>query len=566
MTAHARDIAAGTRLGNYEVLRKLATGGMAEIYLARVRGAFEFEKLVVLKTILPSVADDPTFVAMFLDEARLAATLHHPHIAQVLDVGEDRGTYFFAMEFVHGEDARSLRRTAKQAGRPLPLAHALAVVHATASALHYAHDKTIVHRDVSPSNILISYDGAVKLVDFGIARASARQTKTRTGTLKGKIPYMSPEQCRGMPCDRRSDLFSRGVVLHELTVGRRPFHGKGNGDFAILEQIVHGAPTKPSEVMMGYPPALEHIIGRLLAREPDDRYPTAEDMLIDLDAFIADANLRVSSIALGKYMHELFGPKILAWEQADSAGVTLGQHVAQTITSESRRSEKLYTPPSAVSGAAISGAAIIDPSGPVRAMPLPAPPVSGPVPAPVPAKVADAAAALTRPRAMDTPSQVSGVSDRQSLLGPAPVVTIAPRRIGAGLIVAALLIGGGGVAVGVYLGRGSHESPPAAAPATTAPTPTPAAAPTETTATAPATETAPATGTETETGTETGTGTGTETETGTGTETETPAAHVVVKPPDTPASPKAKPKSKRTRSSKPKEDPSWDHDSPFLPH
>jgi serine/threonine protein kinase len=276
------EIPAGTVLGKYEVLRKLAVGGMAEIYVARTRGAAGFEKLVVLKRILPNVAQDPAFVQMFLEEARLAATLSHPNIADVYDVGEVDGTYFFTMEFIHGEDARTIRFATKKQGERAPLSIALAIVHGTAAALDYAHEKGVVHRDISSSNILVSYDGAVKLVDFGIARATSSDHKTRTGTLKGKIPYMSPEQCRGHQVDRRSDLFSLGTVLYELTVGRRPF--RGDTDFAMMEQIVHHDARPPTEIDPEYPRQLEAIVRKLLARDVNARYQNAEHLLHDLES------------------------------------------------------------------------------------------------------------------------------------------------------------------------------------------------------------------------------------------------------------------------------------------
>lgn len=342
----------GTVLGKYEILRKLATGGMAEIYLARTRGAAGFEKLVVLKRILPNVAEDPAFVQMFLDEARIAATLQHPNIADVYDVGEVDGTYFFTMEFVHGEDARALRHATKRRNERPPLAAALAIVHGTAAALDYAHEKTgpegplgLVHRDISSSNILISYDGAVKLVDFGIARATVSQSKTRTGTLKGKIPYMSPEQCRVQPLDRRSDLFSLGVVLFELTVGRRPF--RGEGDFELMDAIVNHDAPRPSMIDPEYPRQLEAIVMKLLQRDREKRYRSADGLLHDLEELIAAKRLWMSSKQLGRYMRTLFADKIAAWERAEQDGVTLGQYVAQTITAQSHSSE-IVTPPSAM--------------------------------------------------------------------------------------------------------------------------------------------------------------------------------------------------------------------------
>jgi serine/threonine protein kinase len=337
-------------LGKYEVLRKIATGGMAEIYVARVRGTAGFEKLVVLKRILPNVAQDPAFVQMFLAEARLAATLQHPNIADVYDVGEVEGTYFFAMEFVHGEDARTIRAATKQRNERPPLAVALAIVQGTAAALDYAHEKAgpqgplgLVHRDVSASNIIVSYEGAVKLVDFGIARATSNEHKTRTGTLKGKIPYMSPEQCRGQQLDRRSDLFSLGTVLYELTVGRRPF--RGENDFQMMEQIVHFDARPPTEIDVEYPTELEAIVLKLLSRDVNARYQNADQLLHDLQEFTQAHRLWASPKAIGKYMRSLFAEKIDAWESAEREGVTLAQHVLQTSTSQSHPSG---TPSSAI--------------------------------------------------------------------------------------------------------------------------------------------------------------------------------------------------------------------------
>jgi serine/threonine protein kinase len=351
VTLVAKEIARGESLGKYEILRKLATGGMAEIYLARVRGEAGFEKTVVLKRILPNFAEDPTFVQMFLDEARLAATLQHSNIADVYDVGQADGSYFFTMEFIYGEDARSIRIASRTANNPIPRRHALAIVHGALSGLHYAHEKigphgplNLVHRDVSSSNILVSFDGAVKLVDFGIARATVRQTKTLTGTLKGKIPYMSPEQCRNQALDRRSDLFSLGVVLYELTVGRRPF--RGESDFDILDQIVNRGAPPPMSIDSFYPPSLQAIVMRALARKPDDRYQTGEELMHDLEEFMSNEGGWVSPMNLGRYMRTLFADKVAAWESAAEQGSTLGDHVASTITSESMRAQRT-TPVSA---------------------------------------------------------------------------------------------------------------------------------------------------------------------------------------------------------------------------
>ena len=326
----------GHRLGRYELIRRLAVGGMAEIYLARVPGVGieGFEKLVVIKRILPQHALDPELLRMFLDEARLSATLTHPHVTEVYDVGADGEAPFFAMEYVHGANLRQmLRRTAN--GAPLPLNHAVAIVAAAAAGLHYAHEKlgpggeplNIVHRDVSPSNVLISYDGAVKVSDFGIAKWTFQRTQTQEGALKGKFAYMSPEQCRGQPIDRRSDVFALGTLLYELTTGEAPFGAAT--DFEILTQIISGAPAPPAWPDREYPAALAAIVMRALAREPGDRYPTAQAFQLELEAFGRAERLPVSTAALGAFMQTLFSDELSEWREAHRAGKSLGDHLAE---------------------------------------------------------------------------------------------------------------------------------------------------------------------------------------------------------------------------------------------
>ncbi len=325
----------GDRLGRYEVLMKLATGGMAEIYLARMHGVAGFEKLCVLKRILPAAAADRKLVTMFLDEARLSAALHHPNIAEVFDLGSDGDSYFYAMELIHGQDARAIRLKCAQLKAPVPLDVSLSIIHGVASALEYAHEKAgpdgplgIVHRDVSPGNVLISYEGAVKLCDFGIARATSRASDTKTGTLKGKIPYMSPEQLQGQRLDHRSDLFALGTMLYELTVGCRPF--RGPTEFAIMERIVNHAPKPPSLVVPGYPGELERIVLKLLANQPEHRYQHAHEVLSDIEADMERLALTPSQLLLGRYMRGLFPDELAAWETAMKRGTSLAQHLTDT--------------------------------------------------------------------------------------------------------------------------------------------------------------------------------------------------------------------------------------------
>jgi serine/threonine protein kinase len=332
----------GRPIGRYEPIRRLAVGGMAEIYLARILGVGieGFEKLVVLKRILPQHALDPELLRMFLDEARLSATLTHPHITEVYDVGADGDAPFFAMEYVHGANLRELMRAhARVPGRSdaaLELPYAIGIVAAAAAGLHYAHDRLgpggeplgIVHRDVSPSNVLVSYDGSVKVSDFGIAKWAFQRTRTQEGTLKGKFAYMSPEQCRGRAVDRRSDVFALGTILYELTTGAAPF--SGDSDLEILNRIATGVaspPVWPAE-KGPYPPALAAIVMRALAPDPGQRFPTMQAMQVALEQFARDASLPVSTVALGALMQELFSEELAAWHEAQRAGKSLGEHLA----------------------------------------------------------------------------------------------------------------------------------------------------------------------------------------------------------------------------------------------
>src|SRR5262245_17762625 len=315
---------------------------MAEIFLARLPGVGieGFEKLVVLKRILPQHALDPELLRMFLDEARLSATLTHPHVIEVYDVGAEAEAPFFAMEYVHGANVREmLRAQGRSNGKtsaPLPLAHAVTIVAAAAEGLHYAHERLgpggdplgIVHRDVSPSNVLVSYDGAVKVSDFGIAKWAFQRTRTQEGTLKGKFAYMSPEQCRARPVDRRSDIFALGAILYELTTGAAPFAGASELD--ILNQIATGRASPPAwpEAMGAYPPALSEIVLRALAPEPNDRFQTMQELQIALESFARASGLALSTVSLASFVQQLFGEELAAWRAAQREGKTLGEHLA----------------------------------------------------------------------------------------------------------------------------------------------------------------------------------------------------------------------------------------------
>jgi serine/threonine protein kinase len=292
---------------------------MARIYIGRSTGIGSFERHVVLKMILPERANDETAVQMFLDEARLAASLNHQNVAQVFEVGEEGGVHFLAMEYVHGQDLRALLAKAGSTGTRVPLELALTVVAGAASGLHHAHERRtsdgtpmgIVHRDVSPSNIMVAYDGAVKLLDFGIAKATSRSVETQSGVIKGKFAYMAPEQCRGRDVDPRSDVFSLGIILYEVTTQHRCF--RADSDFDTMHRIVTGDIVKPTRLVQGYPPALEVVVMKALAVDANQRYQSAGLLLEAIEAFSTAARMPLSTMSLGRFMREMFGDVQEPW-------------------------------------------------------------------------------------------------------------------------------------------------------------------------------------------------------------------------------------------------------------
>lgn len=309
--------------GDYYLTRKIATGGMAELFRALKVGAAGFEKLLVVKRLLPHLAADRELREMFLDEARLASQLNHANIAQVYDLGQaeaaDPGrpqteiTYFIAMEYVFGKSLAEVIRRGQEMGRPLSVQNAVRIVSNAAAALDYAHEKAgpsgqplgLVHRDVSPQNILISYEGEVKLVDFGIAKALSSSTTTRPGTLKGKFSYMAPEQAKGEPVDRRTDVYALGIVMWESLTGKRLF--AGDSEAVILGKVIAPVVPPPSGENPDVPPELEEVCLKALAPDPDERFASAAEMCSALEAWLHTLPNYPSSYSLRGHMLELFG-------------------------------------------------------------------------------------------------------------------------------------------------------------------------------------------------------------------------------------------------------------------
>lgn len=304
------------RFGPYTLVEKLATGGMAEIWLATQRGLAGFVRLVVIKKILAHLGEQPGFVDMFLDEARTCAQLTHPNIVQTYDLGREAGAYFIAMEYIAGEDLSAITWRARVTGQPVPPGIAARIMAETCRALHYAHrlrgpdgrPLEIVHRDVSPHNVLVTYEGEVKVVDFGIAKAATRSEQTRPGILKGKFSYMSPEQCTGAAVDARSDVFALGIVLYELCTGQRLF--KHESELMILDMVVKRPIPPPSDFCPWIPEALEAIIMRALERPLERRFQSAQAMQLALEDLLRAEPGPLTSADIAAYMRALFADRI----------------------------------------------------------------------------------------------------------------------------------------------------------------------------------------------------------------------------------------------------------------
>lgn len=308
--------AQGEGFGTYRILSPIAVGGMAEVCLATRSSLAGFEKTVVIKRILPRLADDERFVGMFLDEARIAARLNHANVIQVFELGQIDGRYFIAMEYLDGESLGAVLATCLTRHVPLPSDLAAGIVMQAAEGLHHAHTRCaadgsslhIIHRDVSPQNVIVLYEGGVKVVDFGVAKASTSQTKTRTGMTKGKAAYMAPEQIRGEPMDGRADVFSLGIVLWECLTGRRLFRG-GNDVQVMVGISEHDAPSVQS-VNPDVPSRLDRITRRALEREPALRYPDAATMRHDLASYLREVGAEADTAAIGRFMQRLFADRI----------------------------------------------------------------------------------------------------------------------------------------------------------------------------------------------------------------------------------------------------------------
>ncbi len=323
-----RDLDCGERLGRYDLLLKIGRGGMASVWVAHEHAPrLEDSRIVAIKAIHSNLAEEPEFVAMFLDEGRLVQRIRHPNVVDLYEVGEVDGVMYLAMEWVEGDSLHALIAEAGKR-RPIPPEMAVRIIADAAAGLHAAHELRdevgnllgVVHRDVSPQNILIGTSGRVKLVDFGVAKARSRIGEaTEIGHVKGKFGYMSPEQALARPLDRRSDVFALGIVLYELTTGRRLFRGDSDADTLAL--VVQGEIPPLSRVVPGYPPALEGIVMKALSRSRRERFQTARDLQRALERYLKDERIVVPRAGIAGLLRKVLGERIEARRQAVRAAL-----------------------------------------------------------------------------------------------------------------------------------------------------------------------------------------------------------------------------------------------------
>ncbi|QAT86809.1 serine/threonine protein kinase [Corallococcus coralloides] len=300
------------QLGKYQLVRKLASGGMAEVFLAKAAGPRGFEKTLVLKRILPHLAEDDAFVEMFLGEAQLAARLDHPNVVQIFDFGEVDGSYFLAMEYIDGPTLRRLVKRSTELKQPLPPGACAKMVAAAAEGLAFAHELSdpetgaplgLVHRDISPENVLVSRQGAVKVVDFGIAKVAGQSHRTATGVVKGKVAYMPPEQLQARPMDGRVDVYALGIVLYELLTGRRPFDA--TTDVSMMQAILFEPFVPAVQRRPDLPEAMQRILERALAKDREQRYPDCRAFQADLERFVLSLGEPVGAYQIARLVAQM---------------------------------------------------------------------------------------------------------------------------------------------------------------------------------------------------------------------------------------------------------------------
>ena len=362
----------------YKVLERLAVGGMAELFLAELESLHGFRKKVVIKKLLPQYASDENFIQMFLDEARLVARLNHPSIVQGFDIGQGDDGVFFTMEYVDGFTVSDILRLCAKRKRLLKVEEVLAIAIPVAEALEHAHGfceedgspMELIHRDVSPSNIIVTTKGRVKLLDFGVAKSNSQICLTVGNSIKGKFGYMAPEQTRGLDLDKRCDIFSFGVVLWELLAGKRLF--PGGVDAAVLQKILQEDAPLPSSVRDSLPPALDAISAKALARDPDERYSDLREFLVDVASFEISMNTARTSRTLTALVEELYPNGRVAKPLTNEESVRLSMPLVGTNATAQPSGDDFSLEPTSSINKAIAESAETNPQAPSSDAPMPA--------------------------------------------------------------------------------------------------------------------------------------------------------------------------------------------------
>ena len=337
-----------TPFGKYLLLERISVGGMAEVFKAKAFGVEGFEKIIAIKKILPSMAEDADFIQMFIDEAKICGQLNHANICQIFELGRIDDSHFIAMEYIWGKDLLQIQNRFRRIRKNMTVQMAAFLASKMCEGLDYAHRKkdatgkplNIIHRHVSPQNVIVSYEGDVKVIDFGIAKPGSRSVKTQAGVLKGKFGYMSPEQVAGKNLDQRADIFAIGTILYELLTNERLFLGES--DFATLEKVRNVAVPPPSQVNKEIPAALDAVIMKALAKDGDKRYQWASEMHDDLQDFLAQTEPVYNAKALSTWMRAQF----IVEMRKEAAVLDEQRKIGKEAMNADKGPSKSTTPPS----------------------------------------------------------------------------------------------------------------------------------------------------------------------------------------------------------------------------